>query len=67
MVPPAWRTLYAIANPVASAIDGLRRIVIHQSPPDWGITLVALVWSLLLLMGAAFLFKRLERSLADRV
>jgi lipopolysaccharide transport system permease protein len=67
LVPPAWRTLYAIANPVASAIDGLRRIVLHQSPPDWGITLGALVWSLLLLMGAAFLFKRLERSLADRV
>jgi lipopolysaccharide transport system permease protein len=66
LVPPAWRTLYAIANPVAAAIDGLRRIVLHQSAPDWGITLGALIWSLVLLVGGAFLFKRLEKSLADR-
>ena len=67
LVPPAWRTLYAIANPVAAAIDGLRRIILHQSTPDWGITLAALAWSLLLLLGAAILFKRLERSVSDRV
>lgn len=67
LVPPAWRTVYAIANPVAAAIDGLRRIVLHQSAPDWGTTLGALAWSLLLLLGAAFLFKRLERSVSDRV
>jgi lipopolysaccharide transport system permease protein len=67
LVPPAWRTLYEILNPVAAAIDGLRRITVHQTAPDWGITIGALIWSVILLIGAAFLFKRLERSFSDRV
>jgi lipopolysaccharide transport system permease protein len=67
LVPPAWRTLYAILNPVAAAIDALRRIALHQAAPDWGIMLGALIWSTLLLVGAVFLFKRLERSFSDRV
>lgn len=67
LVPSDWRTLYAILNPVAAAIDGLRRITLHHTEPDWGITFGALIWSVLLLIGAALLFKRLERSFADRV
>jgi ABC-type polysaccharide/polyol phosphate export permease len=59
--------VYAIANPIAAAIDALRRIVLHGEWPDASVTVGALGWSLVLLALAAFLFKRLERGFADRV
>lgn len=67
LIPSGWRELYAIANPVAAAIDALRRIVLHGTWPDPSVTLGALAWSLVLLALAALLFKRLERGFADRV
>jgi homopolymeric O-antigen transport system permease protein len=66
VVPEAWRTPYAILNPVAAAIDSLRRVVIHGSWPDFPVLLAALGWSAVLLLGAYAFFKRLERGFADR-
>jgi lipopolysaccharide transport system permease protein len=66
-VPGTWRTVYAIFNPVAAAIDALRRILIHQAWPDFAITFAALGWALLLALGGYVLFKRLERGFSDRV
>ena len=66
-VPQPWRMLYAGLNPVAAAIDGWRRIILHHSWPDLGTTMIALAWSLLLLGIGYYLFKRLERSFSDRV
>ena len=67
LIPSGWRDLYAIANPIAAAIDALRRIVLHGEWPDAVVTAGALGWSLVLLALAALLFKRLERGFADRV
>lgn len=67
VVPASWREWYAVANPVASAVDGLRRVVVHGTWPDFAVTLGALAWSTVLLVGAYALFKRLERGFADRV
>jgi lipopolysaccharide transport system permease protein len=67
IVPVAWRSIYEILNPVAAAIDGIRRIVLHHAWPDWGITAGALAWSTLLLVAGYWLFKRLERRFADRI
>lgn len=66
-VPERWRDLYAVANPVAAAVDGLRRIVLHGVLPRPGLTLAALGWSLLLAVAGYVLFKRLERGFSDRV
>jgi lipopolysaccharide transport system permease protein len=66
-VPGTWRTVYAILNPVAAAIDALRRIVIHQTWPDFAITFAALGWVFILLGAGYVLFKRLERGFSDRV
>jgi len=66
LIPSGWREPYAILNPVAGSIDALRRIVLHGRWPDPSMTLGALGWSLLLLVLAAFLFKRLERGFSDR-
>lgn len=67
LVPEDWRTLYAVGNPMAAVIDGLRRVFLHQEWPDLAVTLGALLWSVLLLAGAYALFKRLERGFSDRV
>jgi lipopolysaccharide transport system permease protein len=66
-IPEQWRTTYAILNPLAAAIDGVRRIVTHRAWPDMGITFGALAWSAFLLLLAYALFKRLERGFSDRV
>jgi lipopolysaccharide transport system permease protein len=67
IVPGRWREAYAIFNPVAAAIEGFREIFVHQSWPDFSITLAALGWSLVALgLGYAF-FKRIERGISDRV
>jgi ABC-type polysaccharide/polyol phosphate export permease len=61
------RTVYGILNPVAAAIDGVRRVVLHDDAPIWSVTLGALAWSFVLAAGGYVLFKRLERSFADRL
>jgi ABC-type polysaccharide/polyol phosphate export permease len=67
VIPAKWRTAYAVVNPVAAAIDGLRRTLVHQTWPDPTITLLALAWCLVLVAAAYALFKRLERGFADRI
>lgn len=67
VVPGSWRTVYGVLNPVASAIDGIRRIFVHGHWPDFALLAGATGWSLVLLVLAYALFKRLERGFADRV
>ena len=66
-VPAGWRDLYAVLNPIAAVVDGFRRIVVHQTWPDWTVTAGGLGWSLVLFLLAFALFKRLERGFSDRV
>ncbi|MFN2544498.1 MAG: ABC transporter permease [Actinomycetota bacterium] len=65
-VPGSIRTVYAIVNPVALAVDGIRRIVLHHRWPS-ALSFAALAWACVLLVLAYSLFKRLERGFADRV
>jgi len=67
LIPDSWRTVYAILNPIAAAVDTLRRIVLHSQWPDPLVAFGALGWSLLLTLAAYALFKRLERGFSDRV
>jgi lipopolysaccharide transport system permease protein len=67
VVPSSWRTEYAILNPIAAGVDGVRRILVHDAWPAFGVTLAALGWSLALCVLAYVLFKRLERGFSDRV
>jgi lipopolysaccharide transport system permease protein len=66
-VPARWRTVYVISNPIACAIDGLRRTALHHRWPDLAVSLASLSWALALLVCTYAIFKRLERSFADRV
>jgi lipopolysaccharide transport system permease protein len=67
VVPGRWRGVYAVLNPVAASIDGLRRIVLQGQLPQAGITAGAFAWSLFLLAAGYSVFKRLERGFSDRV
>ena len=66
-VPAGWRDFYEVLNPLSAAIDGLRRIVLHDEWPQFGITFGALGWCALLAIGGYALFKRLERGFTDRI
>jgi lipopolysaccharide transport system permease protein len=66
-VPGRWRTAYELFNPVAAAIDGIRREILHGTWPALGVTLGALTWSPVLCVGAFVLFKHLERGFSDRI
>ena len=66
IVPETWRTAYAILNPIAAVVDAWRRPVLHGTWPDPVYTFGALGWSLVLLLLAYALFKRLERGFSDR-
>lgn len=66
-VPEEWRTAYAVLNPVAAAIDGLRATVLEGDWPDWPVLGGALAWALFLAGASYVVFKRLERGFSDRV
>ena len=66
-VPDGWRTPYSIFNPIAAAIDSIRRPLLHHAWPQWEILAGATGWTLLLFVLGYILFKRLERDFADRV
>lgn len=65
VVPPDLRWLYAIVNPIAPVIDGLRRSVLLGQTPRLGLVALATASSATLLVLAYRLFKRLETGIAD--
>jgi lipopolysaccharide transport system permease protein len=67
IIPRSWRAAYAILDPPAAAIDGVRRIVLHHAVPDIGLSLAALAVALLGLLFSYWMFKRLERGFSDRL
>lgn len=67
VVPARWRTVYESLNPLAAAIEDMRRVVLHGTSPDWIVNGVAIVWLLVLLSGATLVFRSLEKDFADRL
>jgi len=65
LVPPAWRTWYAL-NPMVGVVEGFRWALLGSNPPGislWAST--AMVTSLL--FGGIVYFRRMEQSFADLV
>lgn len=61
-----WRTLYGI-NPMAGAVEGFRWALLGTSPVPPGMTAISVVVTLVLLVGGALYFQRMERTFADVV
>jgi lipopolysaccharide transport system permease protein len=64
LVPPEWRALYML-NPMASIIDGYRKVVLDGVYPDFYYTGYAAIVSIILLVIGYIYFKKLEMSMAD--
>jgi len=64
IVPERFRPYY-ILNPMAGIIEGYRRVLIHQSMPDWSsLAIAAFISTVLFALGLLY-FKRVEFKLAD--
>ena len=61
-----WRTLYGV-NPMAGAIEGMRWALLGNGPAPRGMIFVSSVTAVLVLVGGAYFFRRMERSFADIV
>ena len=65
VIPAAIRPLYCALLPIAPVIDGYRRTVLLGEPPQWGLLAIGAASTLVMFVGAYWLFKRLEGGLAD--
>lgn len=65
VVPGRVRWVYAALNPIAPAIDGLRRSVLGGHPPRAGLLAVGAASAVVQLVAGYRLFKRLETGIAD--
>jgi len=66
IVPPSWRALYGL-NPMVGVIEGFRWALLSSAPPDPRMLLVSSLLASLLFMSGLIYFRRMERTLADRI
>ncbi|MBX7221902.1 MAG: ABC transporter permease [Blastocatellia bacterium] len=66
LVPPEWRTLYAV-NPMVGVIEGIRWSLLGTGSVSWGMLAVSCLVALGLLISGAFYFRRMEKDFADRI
>jgi homopolymeric O-antigen transport system permease protein len=61
-----WRTLYAI-NPMVGVVEGFRWALLGAGTAPGPMVIVSSVIAVVLVVGGAFYFRRMERSFADVV
>lgn len=61
-----WRTWYGI-NPMAGVVEGFRWALLGKAESPGGIIWVSALVSVLILVGGAFYFRRMEKHFADLV
>jgi lipopolysaccharide transport system permease protein len=65
VVPEHLRMTYLGVNPMASVIDGYRRVLVAGQPPDLDMLGLSAITALALLVCSYWYFKRAERGFAD--
>lgn len=66
IIPPRWRTLYAL-NPMVSVIEGFRWALLGKEAPQAGPMIVSFSIVLLLLVSGLYYFRRMEQTFADMI
>jgi lipopolysaccharide transport system permease protein len=61
-----WRTLYGL-NPMVGVVEGFRWALLDTNTGPGPVIIVSALAALIILVGGAFYFRRLERTFADRV
>ena len=64
-IPAEYRTLYVALNPIAMAIDGLRRTALYGQSPNYSYLGLGAATAFAVLIAGYALFKRLEIGFAD--
>ena len=67
VVPSNWRAVYEVFNPIAIAVDDMRRVLLHGTWPELWINVAAVAWLAVILVAGSWLFRSLERDFADRL
>jgi lipopolysaccharide transport system permease protein len=66
LVPPAWRPLYGL-NPMVGVIDGFRWALLGTETGPGPTLAVSVAVTVVILVGGALYFRRMERVFADVV
>lgn len=66
LVPPTWRPLYGV-NPMVGVIDGFRWALLGTETGPGSTLAVSVAVTLVILVGGALYFRRMERVFADVV
>jgi lipopolysaccharide transport system permease protein len=67
LMPAKWKLLYAV-NPMAGVIEGFRWALLGgKYPPPGPMMAVSVTAAILILVGGAFYFRRMEKTFADVV
>jgi len=66
LLTEGWRTLYGL-NPMVGVVEGFRWALLGTNNGPGPVIIVSALVALLLLIGGAFYFRRLERTFADLV
>lgn len=63
-VSPKYRLLFVL-NPLSAIVEGFRSVLVFGRAPDWTLTAVSASMTLVLLVGAFVMFKRMDKYFAD--
>jgi lipopolysaccharide transport system permease protein len=66
LLPEPWKTVYAI-NPMVGVVEGFRWALLNTQPAPGPILWVSAAAALVLLVGTALYFRRMEKTFADIV
>lgn len=64
LLPEPWRTLYGL-NPMAGVVEGFRWALLGTGGAPQPIVFVSAAVAILILIGGAYYFRRMERTFAD--
>ena len=64
LLSPPWRTVYGL-NPMVGVVEGFRWALFDTGVRPGGVVIASSVATLVLLVGGAFYFRRMERTFAD--
>ncbi|HEY6187682.1 MAG TPA: ABC transporter permease [Pyrinomonadaceae bacterium] len=66
LLPEPWRTIYGL-NPMVGVVEGFRWALLGTDTRPHGVVAFSAVAALLILVGGAFYFRRMEKMFADVV
>jgi ABC-2 type transport system permease protein/lipopolysaccharide transport system permease protein len=64
-IPEQWRVPLSIINPFVALIDGYRRAILFNKPPDFHLLLPASITCLVTFVFGYIIFRRTETGIAD--